>query len=150
LSQYEHLLYGEVIVNWFSLIAVSGLGSHAFGSFKEKKGSHMWLRDSLARDIPNMRILIYGYDTQMDGSTSFANLDDLANEFQERIKSIRSYPRLKRSKVPTSNPERPLILIGHSLGGIIIKAVCLLTLLHRILCRLALLIDVMTCTDPNE
>lgn len=98
----------------------------------------MWLRDSLARDIPNMRILIYGYDTQMDGSTSFANLDDLANEFQERIKSIRSYPRLKRSKVPTSNPERPLILIGHSLGGIIIKAVCLLTLLHRILCRLAL------------
>ncbi|KAL7895102.1 hypothetical protein HDV64DRAFT_287730 [Trichoderma sp. TUCIM 5745] len=104
------------------LIAVSGLGSHAFGSFKEKKGSHMWLRDSLAHDIPNMRILIYGYDTQMHGSTSFANLDDLANEFQERIKSIRSYPRLKRSKISSTSPERPLILIGHSLGGIIIKA----------------------------
>ncbi|KAK1237949.1 hypothetical protein MKX08_002528 [Trichoderma sp. CBMAI-0020] len=104
------------------LIAVSGLGSHAFGSFKERKGSHMWLRDSLAHDITNMRILIYGYDTQMDGSTSFANLDDLANEFQERIKSIRSYPRFKRSETSTTNPERPLILIGHSLGGIIIKA----------------------------
>lgn len=104
------------------LIAVSGLGSHAFGSFKERNGSHMWLRDSLAHDIPNMRILIYGYDTQMYGSTSFANLDDLANEFQERIRSIRSYPRLRRSEIPTTNPERPLILIGHSLGGIIIKA----------------------------
>ncbi|KAL7917793.1 hypothetical protein ACQKWADRAFT_273841 [Trichoderma austrokoningii] len=39
------------------LIAVSGLGSlgslgsHAFGSFKERQGSHMWLRDSLAHDI---------------------------------------------------------------------------------------------------
>lgn len=90
----------------------------------------MWLRDSLAHDIPNMRILIYGYDTQMHGSTSFANLDDLANEFQERIKSIRSYPRLKRSKISSTSPERPLILIGHSLGGIIIKAVCLPTLLN--------------------
>lgn len=98
----------------------------------------MWLRDSLARDIPNMRILIYGYDTQMDGSTSFANLDDLANEFQERIKSIRSYPRLKRSEIPTSSPERPLILIGHSLGGIIIKAVCLSIMFDRIPCKLAL------------
>lgn len=115
-------------VDRFSLIAVSGLGSHAFGSFKERKGSHMWLRDSLAHDIPNMRIFIYGYDTQMDGSASFANLDDLANEFQERIKSIRNYPRLRRTKILTTNPERPLILIGHSLGGIIIKAVCLLIL----------------------
>lgn len=88
----------------------------------------MWLRDSLAHDIPNMRIFIYGYDTQMDGSASFANLDDLANEFQERIKSIRNYPRLRRTKILTTNPERPLILIGHSLGGIIIKAVCLLIL----------------------
>ncbi|KAL7958828.1 hypothetical protein V8C34DRAFT_137971 [Trichoderma compactum] len=82
----------------------------------------MWLRDALPHDIPNMRILIYGYDTQMYGGTSFAHLDDLANEFQERIRSIRSYPRLRRSEIPTTNPERPLILIGHSLGGIIIKA----------------------------
>ncbi|UKZ68508.1 uncharacterized protein TrAtP1_009539 [Trichoderma atroviride] len=112
------------------LIAVSGLGSHAFESFKENNGSHMWLRDSLSHDIPNMRILIYGYDTQIDGSTSFANLDDLANEFQEKIKSMRSYPRLKRSEISTTNPERPLILIGHSLGGIIIKAVSS-TLLYK-------------------
>lgn len=116
------------LTDQFSLIAVSGLGSHAFESFKESSGSHMWLRDSPPRDIPNMRILLYGYDTQIDDSTSFANLDDLANEFQERAKSTRNYPRLERSGLPTTSPERPLILIGHGLGGIIIKAVCLLTL----------------------
>jgi alpha-beta hydrolase superfamily lysophospholipase len=80
-----------------------------------------------------MRIMIYGYDTKVHESTSFANIDDLANEFQERIKSIRNYPRLRRSEIPTTNPRRPLILIGHSLGGIIIKAVCLLTLFHSTL-----------------
>ncbi|KAF3065389.1 Ankyrin repeat domain-containing protein 50 [Trichoderma lentiforme] len=104
------------------LVAVSGLGGHAFGSFKERKGSYMWLRDSLAHDMPYMRIFIYGYDTQLEGSTSFANLDDLANEFQERVKSIRNYPRHRTSGISTTNPERPLIFIGHSLGGIIIKA----------------------------
>ncbi|KAL7937552.1 hypothetical protein V8C35DRAFT_183222 [Trichoderma chlorosporum] len=108
------------------LIAVSGLGSHAFGSFKERNGSYMWLRDSLPHDIPNIRILIYGYDTQMYDSTSFANLDDLANEFQQRIRSIRSYPQLKRFEIPTTNPERPLILIGHRPGGIIIKEYALI------------------------
>ncbi|KAM3548868.1 hypothetical protein MY1884_008993 [Beauveria asiatica] len=33
------------------IIALSGLGGHAFGSFKERGGSHMWLRDSLPYDI---------------------------------------------------------------------------------------------------
>jgi alpha-beta hydrolase superfamily lysophospholipase len=88
----------------------------------------MWLRDSLAHDIPQLRILIYGYDTQMEGSTSVANLDDLANGFQGMLKSIRSYQRAKRWGLSAS-PERPLILLGHSLGGIVIKAVCLFTLL---------------------
>jgi hypothetical protein len=71
-----------------------------------------------------MRIFIYGYDTQMERSTSVANLDDLANEFQGRIKSIRSDQRVKTCG-SSASPKRPLILLGHSLGGIIIKAVCL-------------------------
>ncbi|KAM3509182.1 hypothetical protein MY11210_006437 [Beauveria gryllotalpidicola] len=33
------------------IIAVSGLGGHAFGSFKERGGSNMWLRDSLPYEI---------------------------------------------------------------------------------------------------
>ncbi|PTB38488.1 hypothetical protein M441DRAFT_71921 [Trichoderma asperellum CBS 433.97] len=33
------------------VIALSGLGGHAFGSFKERGGSYMWLRDSLLHDL---------------------------------------------------------------------------------------------------
>lgn len=106
-----------------SLIAISGLASHAFGSFKEHQGPYMWLRDSLARDLPKLRILIYGYDTQLHHSNSFANLDDLANSFEEAIHIIRNYPTAKRG-LQYASPERPLILLGHDLGGLIIKAVC--------------------------
>ncbi|KAF5235110.1 hypothetical protein FAUST_7282 [Fusarium austroamericanum] len=33
------------------IIAISGLRGHAFGSFKERDGDHMWLRDSLPYDL---------------------------------------------------------------------------------------------------
>ena len=119
-----------VLTNRASLIAVSGLASHAFGSFKERSESHMWLRDSLPRDVPNIRIFIYGYDTQLEGSVSIANLDDLANDFQSRIKLIRSYQQASTAYGlgSVASPERPLILLGHSLGGILIKAVCTIVL----------------------
>src|SRR4051812_14120734 len=47
-----------------SVIAVSGLASHALGSFKAPNKSEVWLRDFLPRDVPSIRVLIYGYDTR--------------------------------------------------------------------------------------
>ncbi|OCK93158.1 uncharacterized protein K441DRAFT_697330 [Cenococcum geophilum 1.58] len=104
------------------LIAVPGLGGHAFGSFKERTGSHMWLRDSLSHDLPNIRIFVYGYDSRIAQSTSFANFDDVASELQEAIRLIRNYPRFKKTSMPTTSPQRPLILISHSLGGVLVRA----------------------------
>lgn len=71
------------------MIAISGLGGHAFGSFKERNGSFMWLRDALPIDVPGARILIYGYDTQIIQSSSFQNLTDLGRALQIDIKGIR-------------------------------------------------------------
>ncbi|KAH7215630.1 hypothetical protein DER44DRAFT_806689 [Fusarium oxysporum] len=48
------------------VIAVCGLGGHALGSFKEKNGRFVWLRDALPSDTPNARILTYGYNSQLD------------------------------------------------------------------------------------
>lgn len=53
------------------LVAISGLGGHAFGSFKERDGSHMWLADALPKHLPGVRILIYGYDTKLEANNSF-------------------------------------------------------------------------------
>ncbi|OCK80555.1 hypothetical protein K432DRAFT_297425 [Lepidopterella palustris CBS 459.81] len=96
-----------------SLIAISGLGGHAFGSFKEKDGSYMWLRDSLPQDLKRTRILLYGYDSTLANSASVQTIADLANDLQKAIGFIRNYDE--------ADPERPLVLLGHSLGGIIAK-----------------------------
>ncbi|KAF2181720.1 hypothetical protein K469DRAFT_588829, partial [Zopfia rhizophila CBS 207.26] len=93
------------------IIAVTGLAGHAFGSWKSKRHSDMWLRDFLPKSIPNARILTYGYDTRLPGSQSDASILELSRSLLESIKTIRT----QQAK------QRPLILIGHSLGGLVVK-----------------------------
>jgi len=69
----------------------------------------MWLADSLPEDFPNARVIIYGHDTTLQSSTSFAELDDLAGSFQMAL-----------GQVLQPQPRR-IILVGHSLGGLLIK-----------------------------
>ena len=92
------------------IIALTGLAGHAFGSWAAS--SHMWLRDFLPEDLPGARILLYGYDTNLAGSQSKNILTDLSSNFVAKLHTMRS---LSRSEL------RPIILIGHSLGCLIIK-----------------------------
>jgi len=92
------------------VLAVPGLGGHPYGSFVDKGDGHMWLSESLPRDMPNARVMIYGYESGLHDSTSFAGLDDLAGSL-----------RVALSHLLGSGEQRRLILIGHSLGGLLIK-----------------------------
>ncbi|KAL5349520.1 hypothetical protein ACLOAV_005815 [Pseudogymnoascus australis] len=92
------------------VIAVTGLAGHAFGSWKPRGSPYMWLRDFLPAEIPNARILTYGYDTKLPGSQSTASIVDLSRKFLESVKTIQKQCE-----------DRPIILIGHSLGGLVIK-----------------------------
>jgi hypothetical protein len=92
------------------VLAISSLGSHPFGSFIHKGDGHMWLSDSLPRDVPAARVMIYGYESGLQRSTSFASLSSLASSLKHAI-----YRLLRFEK------GKPLILIGHSLGGLLIK-----------------------------
>lgn len=71
----------------------------------------MWLRDTLAQDMPESRIIIYGYDSKIQDSDSFQNVNDIGRKFQHAVREARR------------NSEKPLVLLGHSLGGIVIKEV---------------------------
>jgi hypothetical protein len=51
----------------------------------------MWLRDSLPHDLPGVRILVYGYDTQLESSQSFQNVRTLAGQFRNHIRAIRGH-----------------------------------------------------------
>jgi len=92
-----------------NVLAVSGLGSHAFGSFVHKKDGHMWLRDGLPRHLPTARVMIYGYESGLQRSTSVANLGDLASSLRIAIVGL------------LQSQKQRVILIGHSLGGLLIK-----------------------------
>ncbi|KAF5672317.1 ankyrin protein 3 [Fusarium heterosporum] len=92
------------------VIIVCGLGGHALGSFKEKNGRFVWIRDALPSKIPNARILTYGYNTQLADSRSFQNLTDLGRALKIDLEGVH-------------NPDQPrsILFIGHSLGGLVIK-----------------------------
>lgn len=102
-----------------SVVAISGLNGHAFGSFKERDGDHMWLRDSLPEDLlwaeteeeaqPMARVLIYGYPSSLVESTSFQGVEAIASSFRLALEDI--------------GLNKPVIFIAHSLGGIVVKQV---------------------------
>lgn len=92
------------------VLAVSGLGSHPFGSFVHKENGNMWLTSNLPRDMPNARVMIFGYESGLQDSNSLVQLDDLANPIQ-----------IATSQLLQSDNQKPLLLIGHSLGGLLVK-----------------------------
>ena len=92
------------------VLVVSGLGSHPFGSFVHKEDGNMWLTNNLPRDVPAARVMIFGYESALQHSRSHVQLVDLACPV-----------RIAISQILRSCKKRPLILIGHSLGGLLVK-----------------------------
>jgi hypothetical protein len=72
-----------------SCIAIHGWGSHAFGGFKAHNDTYMWLRDSLAVDVPRLRVFIYGYASSLTANDSIAGVDDYADTFRRLLRSMR-------------------------------------------------------------
>ncbi|KAJ5894279.1 hypothetical protein N7495_005970 [Penicillium taxi] len=94
------------------IIAIPGLGSHALGSWKSTDSDEVWLRDFLPKDLPNIRVLLYGYDTTLSGSLSKQSIEDLGGALLELITAFRAND---------GTSKRPIVFIGHSLGGLLIK-----------------------------
>ncbi|PVF99568.1 hypothetical protein CPB86DRAFT_290098, partial [Serendipita vermifera] len=93
------------------IVAIHGLDGHREMSWMAANGT-MWLKDLLPLDIPNARILTYGYDSDARRftHTSTQSIFRHAETFVEDLTLARS-----------ANPERPIIFVAHSLGGIILK-----------------------------
>ena len=75
-----------------SVIAVTGLAGHAFGSWmhgRTRSRTQMWLRDYLPKNISNIRVLIYGYPSELQSSISTISLFEHSNNFKERLSAMR-------------------------------------------------------------
>ncbi|KAI5838332.1 hypothetical protein DFP73DRAFT_485975, partial [Morchella snyderi] len=90
------------------VIAVTGLGGHAFGSWRSRNGGAMWLRDFLHKEYPQTRIMTYGYDSRL------RNPNHLTMK-EHRIGLIECISNARRNC-----PKRPIIFIAHSLGAMLV------------------------------
>ncbi|EMD31498.1 hypothetical protein CERSUDRAFT_119715, partial [Gelatoporia subvermispora B] len=100
----------------FDIVAIHGLNDHAFDTWQDASSSFMWLRDSLPGKFPGARVLLYGYNPDMLSDTLTGRLCALASMFLEHLRRERDSERQRK---------RPLIVMAHSLGGLIIKQVLL-------------------------
>ncbi|KAN0070951.1 Alpha/Beta hydrolase fold [Elaphomyces granulatus] len=117
-----HLLYepkGATSGFAADVVAVHGLGGDGFNTWTDKASGKLWLKDFLpdSEYFRNSRIMTFGYDARPwlrpggDPATtgrSFTFSESLLNAFRSK-------------RILTHTQGRPIIFIGHSLGGIVIK-----------------------------
>ncbi|KAK7420036.1 hypothetical protein QQX98_003043 [Neonectria punicea] len=99
------------------IVAVHGLGGEGFRSWitcEPKTKPKSWLEELLANDIPNARIMTYGYIS--DGANyRYLVRNVLYGRALDMVKELGA----QRSRDDTA--RRPLFFIAHSLGGWIVK-----------------------------
>lgn len=103
-----------------SIILVAGLGGHYVSTWEAIDGT-VWPRDFLpnhgsAMNNPlKLRIKSFHYNTTIKGTTSIAGLREHAADLIRKLYNDR--------EDDMAASIRPLIFIGHSLGGMLIKRV---------------------------
>ncbi|KAH8766533.1 hypothetical protein BGZ57DRAFT_1017541 [Hyaloscypha finlandica] len=87
---------------------VHGLGGNAFDTWTVSNGGSMWPRDFLPspKNFPNSRIMTFGYDSDLTDSTTLLTMESCAQSLLRRVNEARN---------------RPLLLVCHSLGGLITR-----------------------------
>ncbi len=94
-------------------LAISGLASHAFGSWQPRGNdkTFMWIRDQVPGSVPGARVIVYGYESKLAGSQSFQQISDIAIGLISQIKANGG----------AKEDAKPLVFLAHSLGGIVLK-----------------------------
>ncbi|USP73005.1 hypothetical protein yc1106_00279 [Curvularia clavata] len=99
------------------IVAVHGLNGHCEKTWTAGSGADSinWLRDLLPHDLPNARILSWGYDANTH-SGSRISTQYLYDHGRGLVSDLCLHRQL------TESSKRPIIFVAHSLGGIIVKS----------------------------
>ncbi|KAI1284504.1 hypothetical protein F5Y07DRAFT_346775 [Xylaria sp. FL0933] len=104
------------VVPEIDIVLVPGLGAHPEESWKSESTKFNWTTEALIRDFPKSRVLLYKYQSAWTGSLKVKQF--MANIAMAMLISLQS----ERKKCQ----RRPIVFIGHSMGGLVIaKAVIL-------------------------
>jgi pimeloyl-ACP methyl ester carboxylesterase len=110
--------YGSPLID-VSIIAVHGLGGDSYNTWTDSESGKLWLRDllPLSKGFGNARIMTFGYDARpwlKPGNKTSARSFTFAESLLADIRSMRT---------TTNTRGKPIMFIGHSLGGIVVKRV---------------------------
>ena len=103
-----------------SIVFVHGLTGNREKTWTHKSTKTFWRRELLPLDLPDARILTYGYDAdivKVMNTASSSTLRDNGKAFAEDLAA-------RRRRTKTVN--RPLILVAHSLGGLVCEQALLI------------------------
>lgn len=96
------------------IVAIHGLNGHREKTWIDKESGINWLSDPscLPGDIPDARIMSYGYNS----SSYFSRGDSDVRDFASALLAA-----LKAKRKSNAEKQRSLVFICHSLGGIVFK-----------------------------
>ena len=116
------------------IVAVHGLGGDFYKTWAMKpeypdQQGVFWLAHLLPVDLPGARIFTFGYSSEPILSRTVASVRDYAKQLLQSLLDQQQDVSLQKIAWPTTeltlqNQYRPTVFICHSLGGIVVKQVC--------------------------
>lgn len=94
------------------VVIVHGLNGHPITSWSNPVTKAFWPKDFLPLDIPEARVMTYGYNADAAFGNTTADIVDHAKDLLGSLVDKREEEDEQR---------RPIVFIAHSLGGIVVK-----------------------------
>lgn len=97
-----------------SIVIIHGLNGDATKSWTNPDTDAFWPKDFLPYDIPEARIMTFGYNANVAFGNTTADIVDHAKDLLGSL--------IDKREEKDERP-RPIVFIAHSLGGIVVKQV---------------------------
>ncbi|PVH70529.1 hypothetical protein DL98DRAFT_597736 [Cadophora sp. DSE1049] len=111
-TQILHQGEGQIVAD---VVFVHGLRGDAIKTWSD--GVTCWPRDLLQYDVPNTWIITWGYDSNIAKLAEFSSQNSIFGHAENLLSDLAMKRRKLKEKI------RPIIFVGHSLGGLVIKEV---------------------------